>query len=130
MTMTLQESFNHICRNIIAASAPSVAGISDKEKTCQYRGDNGAKCVVGWLIPDQYYYPWMEGSGVMGLLEKYPELRQEVPFIQPWRSSDLEILQKMHDAAALKWQEGMDWGSIIRAELAKFAASLDLKMDV
>lgn len=129
--MTRQESFNHICRNLISATRPSVYFDNDLEETqCQYRGEDGAKCVVGWLIPDEYYTPLMEGKGVMRLLDKHPELRREVPLFQPWHIDDLETLQEIHDAAAWAWRPGMDWGSIMRENLTKFAAHNNLKMEV
>lgn len=129
--MTLQESFTFLCRNLIAATRPSVYRDDTLEETrCQYRGEAGTKCVVGWLIPDEYYTPLMEGKGVVRLLDKHPELRREVPLFQPWRTDDLVTLQQIHDAAALKWHHGMDWGSIMRANLAEFAADNNLKMEV
>lgn len=129
--MNRQESFNYICRNLIAASAPSVFRDDTIEETkCQYRGEDGAKCVVGWLIPDEYYHPHMEGKGVLRLLVDHPELRREVPLFQPWRTDDLVTLQQIHDNAALKWHHGMDWGSIMRENLAEFAADNNLAMEV
>jgi len=129
--MNRQESFNHICRNLVAATRPSVFRDDFHEETrCQYRGEDGAKCVVGWLIPDEYYTPLMEGKGVLRLLDKHPELRREVPLFQPWHINDLETLQEIHDAAALKWHDGMDWGSIMRENLAEFAADNNLAMEV
>jgi hypothetical protein len=127
--MTLQESFNHICRNLIAATRPAVYQDDTGLTHCQYRRD-GAKCVVGWLIPDEYYTPLMEGKGVARLLMAHRELLREVPLIQPWRTTELEVLQRLHDAAALKWHPGMDWGSIMRANLTEFAADNNLKMEV
>lgn len=126
--MNRQESFNHICRNLIAATRPSV--YPDDATRCQYRSEDGTKCVVGWLIPDEYYHPHMEGKGVLRLLDKHPELRREVPLFQPWHINDLETLQQIHDNAALEWHHGMDWGSIMRENLAKFAAANNLAMEV
>lgn len=37
---------------------------------CRYRGDNGAKCAVGHLIPDENYDPEFEGSGVYTLASR------------------------------------------------------------
>lgn len=129
--MNRQESFNHICRNLIAATRPSVYFDNDLEETrCQYRGDCGTKCAVGWLIPDEYYTPSMEGKGVVRLLASHPELRWGVPLLQPWYTGELEVLQRIHDAAALKWHHGMDWGSIMRENLAEFAADHNLNMEV
>ena len=31
---------------------------------CQYRGEDGCKCAVGHLIPDERYNPSFEGNGV------------------------------------------------------------------
>lgn len=127
--MTRQESFNHICRNLIAASAPSVYWNDPLEKICQYRGEDGTKCAVGWLIPDDLYDPHMEGKTVLRLFVDYPELRKE-PLFKEWTSDLLCDLQHIHDGAATAWHHGMDWGSIMRANLTKFAFYNGLKMEV
>lgn len=128
--MTRQESFNHICRNLIAATRPSVYRDDTIEETrCQYRGEDGAKCAVGWLIPDDLYHPHMEGKSVLRLFADHPELRKE-PTLKEWTSHLLCDLQQIHDGAAVEWHHGMDWGSIMRANLTKFATHNNLKMEV
>lgn len=128
--MNRQESFNHICRNLIAASAPSVYRDDTIEETkCQYRGEDGAKCAVGWLIPDDLYNPHMEGKTVLRLFVDHPELQEE-PTFKAWTSYLLCELQEMHDNAAVEWHPGMDWGSIMRANLTEFATRNNLKMEV
>lgn len=128
--MTRQESFNHICRNLIAATRPSVYFDNDLEETrCQYRGDCGTKCAVGWLIPDDLYNPHMEGKSVLRLFVDHPELQEE-PTLKEWTTHLLCDLQEIHDSAATSWHYPMDWGSIMRANLTKFAARINLKMEV
>ena len=128
--MNRQESFNYICRNLIAASAPSVYRDDTIEETkCQYRGEDGAKCAVGWLIPDDLYHPHMEGKSVLRLFVDHPELQEE-PTFKAWTSYLLCELQEMHDNAAVEWHPGMDWGSIMRANLTEFATRINLKMEV
>lgn len=128
--MTRQESFNHICRNLIAATRPSVyRDFTIEETRCQYRGEAGTKCAVGWLIPDDLYHPHMEGKSVLRLFVDHPELQEE-PTFKAWTSHLLCDLQQIHDAAAVEWHSGMDWGSIMRANLTEFATRINLKMEV
>lgn len=128
--MTLQESFNHICRNLISATRPSVyRDFTIEETRCQYRGEDGAKCAVGWLIPDDLYDPHMEGKSVLRLFVDHPELQEE-PTLKAWTSYLLCELQEMHDEAATSWHHPMDWGSIMRANLTEFATRNNLKMEV
>ena len=128
--MTRQESFNHICRNLIGATRPSVyRDFTIEETRCQYRGEDGAKCAVGWLIPDDLYHPHMEGKSVLRLFADHPELQEE-PLFKAWPKRFLCELQEVHDEAATSWHYPMDWGSIMRANLTKFATNNNLKMEV
>jgi len=37
--------------------------------TCLYRGDNGLKCAIGGVLPDELYHPKYENSEAIMLLE-------------------------------------------------------------
>jgi len=126
--MTRQESFNHICRNLIAATRPSMMLIENSSPLCQYRGDE-AKCAVGWLIPDEWYEREMEAKPVLRLFKYYPDLKN-LPAFQPWTPAQLEELQGFHDNAAMAWEPGTNWGDTIRAALADFAHVNGLAMEV
>lgn len=59
--------------------------------SCVYRGDNGQKCAVGCLIPDEIYDTNMEGHGVGEILHTYtlPDLVGNYAL--------LSRLQNLHD---------------------------------
>lgn len=46
--------------------------IRDLENTCLYRGPNGAKCAVGFLIDDDLYDPLMEDEGIIEVMANFP----------------------------------------------------------
>lgn len=51
---------------------------SAKPHGCLYRGPEGRKCAIGWLIPDEKYIPEMENyslrsSGILEVAEINPE---------------------------------------------------------
>lgn len=126
--MDLQTSFNHVCLGLINAPQPSVYYDAVLESdNCKYRGEQGTKCAVGHLIPDEFYSEDMEGLGVGTLWETHFELR---PLLAPWSVRDLKELQHHHDFAALKWDPSVKWSDIIRKELSVFAAKHNLKMEV
>ena len=128
--MTLQESFNHICRNIIAAPHPSMHHLEGSSPLCQYRGKDGVKCVVGWLIPDHRYDPGMEAKVVPRLVALYPDLL-DLPAFRPWNLDLLLILQNFHDDAAISWDpEECSWGEHARLFLRDFAEVQGLVMEV
>lgn len=67
---------------------------SDDQSCCMYRGDNGAKCAVGHLIPDSLYDPEMERKDVWTLYDTHPEMKKVVPLKHVGMLSDL---QEWHD---------------------------------
>lgn len=70
------------------------------ELGCMYRTEDGLKCAVGCLIPDELYKDEMEKPGVVSLLNSFPEL----DFLKP--HVDLLVsLQSAHD-------NGDNWASI------------------
>lgn len=83
-------------------------------RKCAYRGENGTKCAVGCLIPDDKYYPAIEGitytnSLIVTLL---PEM--EYTFL-------LRELQLVHDKS-----NPSDWA----VELSSLAVTFNLNADV
>lgn len=58
--MTPQETFDKVTRHLLTQKAVSeLKGVG-----CRYRADNGLKCAVGCLIPDDKYSPDIEGTPV------------------------------------------------------------------
>lgn len=128
--MTRQESFNHICRNLIAAESPSIHRDDEsKESRCVYRGYFGARCAVGWLIPDYLYTRDIEGAGISKVVEVLPLLKDE-PLFNCWTLDELSALQQVHDHAALKGTHKRKWSEVIRDDLRQFAKDYNLKMEV
>jgi hypothetical protein len=65
--MTDQEIFDTVAKHLIAQGKqsllPQVAGDSEYNG-CAYRGENGTKCAIGCLIPDELYNPIIENTSV------------------------------------------------------------------
>jgi hypothetical protein len=63
MTLTRQEIFDKVATHLLTQGRRSMneAGIS-----CAYRGEDGLKCAIGVLIPDDQYKPSFEGYSVDG----------------------------------------------------------------
>ena len=57
--MNRQEALNIAARGILEQGAYS---LNKARTSCMYRGENGTKCAVGHLIPDDDYDPLMEGK--------------------------------------------------------------------
>jgi hypothetical protein len=71
----------------------------DLDGNCLYRGDQGTKCAIGCLIPDDVYKPEMENLGVMDVLRKFPGVTTLFLGIDI-ESKDilfLSVLQDLHD---------------------------------
>jgi hypothetical protein len=66
--LTSQEIFDAVVEGLHAQGRASVKARFDEDeedenmRACSYRGDNGLKCAVGMLIPDDMYQDRMEGD--------------------------------------------------------------------
>lgn len=74
----------------------STQSTGDDSGMCVYRGTEGRKCAVGWVIPDAVYTPGMEGKGVTFAMveELYPDLNEAD---QCSMQDFLRDLQNLHD---------------------------------
>jgi hypothetical protein len=65
-----QEIFNKIWDWAIVKEMPKSISLSKvdpfnpNKNQCLYRGENNSKCFIGVLIPDDIYYPALEGASV------------------------------------------------------------------
>ncbi|RWB08804.1 MAG: hypothetical protein EOQ39_18675 [Mesorhizobium sp.] len=85
--MTNQDIFDKVAAHLLTQNAQAREPISGH---CAYRGANSMVCAVGCLIPDDKYYPEMEGKGPSDLHEVYG--------LFPDESIDLlNELQMVHD---------------------------------
>jgi hypothetical protein len=62
---------------------------------CAYRGEDGTKCAIGILIPDDIYSPDMEGKSFHQLCRRY-DVVADLPEIQAIKQVG-EVLQQLHD---------------------------------
>lgn len=88
MMLNNQEIFNLVIEGIFKQGGPSYTICGNGYRKCKYRGEDGRKCVVGIILPDEIYEPSMEGRYILH---------------HEWFSKNLETihflleLQKLHD---------------------------------
>jgi hypothetical protein len=96
--MNAQEIFDTVARHLMTQGAQALRkkpGLNDE--TCAYRGDDGKKCAVGALIPDNIYVPEMDqgtDTSVRALLRRFPT---ELPAYFYENTDLLDQLQDVHD---------------------------------
>lgn len=62
---TRQETFDVVARHLLTQNKRSrVIDEGAVSSSCAYRGDDGLKCAVGCIIPDEYYTKDFEGNRV------------------------------------------------------------------
>ena len=54
--MNQQEIFDTVVSGLRKQNKKSL----NADGKCAYRGVDGTKCAAGFLIPDEYYHPWMD----------------------------------------------------------------------
>lgn len=62
---------------------------------CAYRGEDGTKCAIGILIPDDIYSPNMEGKSFHQLCQQY-DVVADLPEIKAIKQVG-EVMQQLHD---------------------------------
>lgn len=72
--LTAQQIFDTVLTRLREQGQPSIKINGTDIPSCLYRGPNGLKCAVGWLIPDNAYHSKFEigvggDSGVVTLSE-------------------------------------------------------------
>lgn len=71
--------------------------------TCKYRTDDGRKCAVGALIPDELYLPKYESCNVKQINAIARETFGELLF-EPEFEPLLTLIQNIHDSIAHRFQ--------------------------
>lgn len=99
--MDTQTAFDIVLNHLWHQNAPAW----DKgSQQCWYRNEeNGTRCAIGCLIPDDLYCRTMEGRGVYELLVVFPKLKELPPFkaLDVGHDRPLHVaLQQMHDDLA------------------------------
>lgn len=116
--MTPQEIFDKVATHLFAQGEMAMDPNTD---TCRYRTQDGKKCAIGCLIPDELYDQRMEGCSVSGLVG--------AKFLLPSFFNEnihfLDNLQRVHDGIGC-------WSSeeSLRTELAKVADTYNLSTKI
>lgn len=108
--MNHQEIFNKVAEHLLTQNAKAMLG-----EECVYRSEDGCRCAIGCLIPDELYRPEFEGKNVDGLCAvdlfskllhddeykyKYPLIAKHLLGAKPNYAIDLRFLarlQAIHD---------------------------------
>jgi len=98
-----QMIFDKVCAHLAQQKKRSIFG-----SQCAYRGENGMKCAVGALLPDDMCREEMEGTGAVLLC-------RQIGWLIPYAGL-LDELQDVHDFA----------GHCIKAQLKDLAYSYRL----
>lgn len=109
--MTPQELFNIVSAHLLKQNSKSTTRV-EWDDHCVYRGDDGKKCAIGCLIPDDKYSTDMEGQNC------HADDIRDASGITDDTANLAESLQRLHDIT-----EVIDW----RTSLNAVAESYGLK---
>lgn len=106
--MELQEIYDKVKAHLLTQMRK--ARLNDEDLTCAYRSENGDTCAVGCLIPDDVYYPELEGASVAARSPKILDaLEKSVGELSVDKFSLLVQLQNVHDGANVGyWKERLE----------------------
>lgn len=111
LAMTEQKIFDKVATHLQKQGRRAL----DKDGVCVYRGEEGAKCAVGALIPDELYDSKVEGVTVAGI-PRHDDTEEDARKLVL-----LSRLQRVHD-------NGYPWALASVAEDYKLdTATLDAK---
>lgn len=91
--MTNQEAFDKVKAHLLLQNSRALY----KNRGCCYKDQNGKKCAVGCLIPDELYEDRFEGSGVIELLRKSTNLRALFDGLDAIFLMDLQLVHDTKD---------------------------------
>lgn len=99
MSKELQKLFDRAVGGVLEQGTSSIKFSQYGGHICMYRGDNGAKCAIGHLIPDSKYDEKMENNCIEKLIERnwFP-YKYGVKYI-----NQLAELQQLHDFNAKRY---------------------------
>ena len=87
---TAQELFNEVVSHLRKQKKQSLS----QHGYCMYRGEDGLKCAIGHLIPDECYHNDMEGTYFVELPSYNSVIRSSCPEVQPF---PVELLQEFEN---------------------------------
>lgn len=117
---SIQELFDYSVGMLIQQGKPSNDCMIRARAQCLYRGVAGAKCAIGWLIPDNKYRPEMEQMVLSKVLPLcgWNNIDQR-------KASLLFALQGAHDYAQTNW-----WLIDFKNRARRVAERFELNTDV
>lgn len=119
--MNTQEAFTTAARHLLTQKERAIKSNFNNllVSMCAYRGEDGKKCAVGCLIPDELYLKEMEGWPVRRLVIDFPSIASLFKDVDV---SLLKKLQFLHDDPI----ETPHWS----IQLRHFAKEFDLKWEL
>lgn len=117
---TRQKMFDKVAVHLVTQGTYAGILVSPGEIRCFYRADDGKRCAIGCLIPDELYHRRMERSSVSGILDCGDFNLDTVLKPEVVGRKFLAELQLVHDDEA-------NWLNI-RGALARFAKTYNLNL--
>ena len=100
-----QQVFDQIAEHLLTQSSKSRQTIENSgcSSRCAYRGDEGAKCAIGVLIPDEEYRGDMESKAVYSVVTQFYGL-----LLDEKVTNFLQMFQGIHDSYDVcAWQRAL-----------------------
>jgi hypothetical protein len=121
--MNPQEIFDTVATHLFTQGKR--AGAFDQHMSkfmCKYRAPDGTKCAAGVLIPDEAYFPGMEGEGISNLCGD-PSIK-----LPPYILANVGLLSALQEAHDLEYS----WSSTahMSVELRFVADRFHLNTDI
>lgn len=92
--MELQTIFTQVIQHLVRQDRPSF--LEDEDDVCAYRGGDGAKCAVGYLISDKHYDKVIEHNN-LNSEEVVHSLTDTIGELDETKIEVLSALQMVHD---------------------------------
>ena len=111
--MTKRAVFNKVAKHLLTQNCKALG----ENNNCQYQGQNGTKCAIGCLIPDELY-DWSMEVGFYEVIDKLED-KGAIKLVKCFKDNfDMLLnLQKVHD-----FTDVSEW----RTELDKLAKKLKI----
>lgn len=131
--MNHQEIFDRVVDHLARQKAPAI----DDQGNCVLRGEQGRKCAVGALIPDNAYHPNMEFDSALCYASSggaadttHGWIRRNMGAMRDTASADFRLLQRLqtaHDEAAElpEYHVGGAWSEKLDACAEKYGLIFD-----
>lgn len=129
--MNKQDIFNRVWDHFVTKGGSASFRKHGGGTTCAYRGEDGARCAVGVLVPDELYRPEWDGAAVsVSTLARdsksFAEMLEIVGCAE--HLGLLGELQRAHDGASV--YEGATFGRVIQKYLRHVADEHNLYIPV